>query len=89
MNDRRSSRNVLERVTRTMEKIRHGDERLWRHPLADATVALLARGNLVTVETLIAELERMGNVEQPDVTMRAAASKAAIDRLRQAVLEQD
>ena len=85
--DRKS--RLLAGIERTMAKAREGDPRLWRHPLAEATVALLEAGRPVTVGSLIAALEAMGNGDQPDVTLRRATSEAAMDRLREIVVKKD
>ena len=78
---------IEDRIAATMKKVREGDPTFWRQPLANATIALLERGAPVTVETLIAELEKTG--EGPDVELRRGVSEAAIDRLRKLVVKHD
>jgi hypothetical protein len=80
-------KSIEERIAATMKKVREGDPTFWRHPLANATVALLEEGTPVTVETLIAKLEITG--EGADVVLRRGVSEAAIERLRQIVVKKD
>lgn len=76
-------------ITRRMEAALEGDPRLWRHPLAEATVALLEKGVPVTADNLIAKLEATAGDEHQDVLLRRVPSQAAIDRLRQITMKKD
>ena len=78
---------IEERLAATMKKVREGDPTFWRHPLANATIALLERGSPVTIETLIAELEVAG--DGAEVVLKRGVSEAAIERLRQIVVKED
>ncbi len=89
MVDREQKQRFIDRMQRRAESVAEGDERLWRHPLAAATVELLQEGSPVTIDSLIERLEVLGADDQPDVLMRRAASQAAIDRLREIVAKQD
>lgn len=81
------AKSIEERIASTMKKVREGDPTLWRHPLAQATVNLLERGTPVTIETLIAEIEVVG--ESADAVLRRGVSEAAIERLRKIVVKKD
>lgn len=81
------AKSIEERIAATMRKASEGDPALWRHPLAEATLALLKAGEPVTVETLIARLEIVG--EGAAVELKRPSSEAAIDRLRQIVMKQN
>lgn len=80
---------LLANIERTVKIAREGDPTLWRHPLADATVALLEAGLPVTIDSLIAKLEVPGDPNEPDIALRRGVSEAAIDRLREIVAQQD
>lgn len=82
-------KKLLADIERTMEMAREGDPHFWRHPLAEATVALLSAGVPVTIDSLIAKLEVPGDPKEPDVALRRGVSKAAIDRLREIVVKKD
>ncbi|MBB4066241.1 hypothetical protein GGR23_003456 [Gellertiella hungarica] len=73
------------RIKRNMEAARKLDPNFWRHPLAEATVALLEAGQPVTVSSLISRLEAFG--DGPEELMRREISEAAIERLRKIVVE--
>lgn len=80
-------RTKEERIAAIMKGVREADARLWRYPLAEATVSLLKDGTPVTVENLIARLEVTG--ETGAAILRREVSEAAIERLREIVVKKD
>ena len=81
------AKSIEEKIASTMKRVREGDPTFWRHPLANATVALLERGVPVTINTLIEQLQVTG--EGAEVVLRQEVSEAAIERLRQIVVKKD
>jgi hypothetical protein len=76
-------KTITERMAAAAKKAAEGDERLWRHPLAEATVSLLTKGVPVTVDNLIAELGMLG--DDVAAELKRPSSEEAIKRLRKIV----
>ncbi|AQZ51941.1 hypothetical protein [Martelella mediterranea] len=84
MSDKKESKQAFaDRVVRTVNDAKRGDETLWRHPVAEAVMALFAAGRPVTPESLIEQIKN--TMPTGDPVLGDKTSGAAIERLQQFV----
>lgn len=87
MSDGKENKQAMpDRILRTLKGAKDGHETLWRHVVAEAVMALFARGIPVTPESLIEQIKTAMPTDDP--VFGKITSGAAIERLQQFVAKE-